>query len=132
MEGRVNAGQGPKQQPWVSGVPAIAEELELAVPGASRHPPSARCGTWATIQTDLAFEHLIGWKVMSLTACFTRDTLVSCTIIYFTLHFFFFLFRAAPVAYRSSQARVQIRAVAANLHHRHSNVRSEPYLRTTP
>ena len=34
---------------------------------------------------------------------------------------FFFLFRATPVAYGNSQARDQIRAAAAGLHHRHSN-----------
>ena len=36
----------------------------------------------------------------------------------------FCLFRAAPVAYGSSQARGQIRAVAAGLHHSHSKARS--------
>ena len=43
------------------------------------------------------------------------------------LHFFFFfhLFRATPAAHGSSQARDQIRAVAAGLHHSHSNTRSE-------
>ena len=34
---------------------------------------------------------------------------------------FFFLFRAAPVAYERSQARGQIRATAASLCHSHSN-----------
>ena len=36
--------------------------------------------------------------------------------------FLFLLFRAAPEAYGSSQARGRIRAVAASLHHSHSNV----------
>ena len=40
--------------------------------------------------------------------------------------FFLFLFLAAPVAYGSSQARGQIRAAAAGLHHSHSNTRSKP------
>ena len=40
----------------------------------------------------------------------------------------FAFFRAVPVAYGGSQARGQIRAVAAGLHHSHSNVRSEPHL----
>ena len=35
------------------------------------------------------------------------------------------LFRAAPSAYGGSQARCLIRAVAASLHHSHSNVESE-------
>ena len=38
----------------------------------------------------------------------------------------FLLFRAAPVAYGGSQARDRIGAAAANLHHSHSNMGSEP------
>ena len=52
-----------------------------------------------------------------------------------SLEFFFFffgLFRAAPTAHGSSQARDQIRAVAACLHHSHSNARSEQLLQCTP
>ena len=45
---------------------------------------------------------------------------------------FFCLFRAAPVAYKSSQARGQIGAVAASQHHSHSNSGSKEHLRTTP
>ena len=41
---------------------------------------------------------------------------------------FFFFFKAAPEAYGSSQARAWIKAVAAGLHHSHSNVGSEPCL----
>ena len=44
----------------------------------------------------------------------------------------FFSFWAASVAYRSSQARVQIRAAAANLRHNHSNAGSKPHLPPTP
>ena len=40
--------------------------------------------------------------------------------------------RAAPVAYGVSRARGLIGAVAASLHHSHSNVRSEPHLPPTP
>ena len=47
-----------------------------------------------------------------------------------TSHFFFFfwsffLFRAAPTAYRGYQAGGLIRAVAAGLRQRHSSARSE-------
>ena len=42
--------------------------------------------------------------------------------------FVFCLFRAAPEAYGGSQARGLIRAVAAGLHHSHSNGRSKPSL----
>jgi len=42
------------------------------------------------------------------------------------------LVRATPAAYGGSQARGQIRAAAAGLHHSHSNAGSEPYLRPPP
>jgi len=41
---------------------------------------------------------------------------------------FVLLHRASAMAYGGSQARGQIGAVAAGLHHSHSNVRSEPCL----
>ena len=44
----------------------------------------------------------------------------------------FFLFRAPSEAYGGSQARDQIRAAAASLHHSHSHSGSEPHLRPTP
>ena len=45
------------------------------------------------------------------------------------LFFFFFgLLRAAPTAYGSSQAKGQIGAAVAGLHHSHSNARSEPHM----
>ena len=50
----------------------------------------------------------------------------------FVFVFFFAISWADPVAYGGSQARDQIRAVAASLHHSHSNTRSEPRLRPTP
>ena len=46
--------------------------------------------------------------------------------------FFFFFFRAMPVAYGNSQARGRIRATATGLHRSHSNSGSEPHLRPTP
>ena len=50
------------------------------------------------------------------------------------LKFFFFLglFRATPMTYGGSQATGQIRIVAANLHHSHSNAEPEPRLQPTP
>ena len=45
---------------------------------------------------------------------------------------YFLLFRAAPVAYGSSQARDPIGATAAGLHHSHSHAGSEPSLQPTP
>ena len=43
----------------------------------------------------------------------------------FFFFFFFFLSRAVPAAYGSFQARGQIRATAAGLHHNHRNIESE-------
>ena len=45
---------------------------------------------------------------------------------------FFFLFKATPLAYGSSQARSQIRAAAACLRHSYSNARSQPCVQHTP
>ena len=56
-----------------------------------------------------------------------------CTWIYTFFFFFFFpLFRVAPGAHGSSQARDGIGAEAASLHHSQSNTRSESYLWPTP
>ena len=41
-------------------------------------------------------------------------------------------FRAAHVAYGDSQARGPVGAIAAGLHHSHSNAGSAPNLRPTP
>ena len=46
--------------------------------------------------------------------------------------FCFCFLRAAPAVYGSSQARDQIGATAAGLHHSHSNARSELHLQPTP
>ena len=48
------------------------------------------------------------------------------------LFIYLLLFRAAPAAHGSSQARDRIGAAAAGLHHSHSNVGSEPHLQPTP
>ena len=46
---------------------------------------------------------------------------LSCEVASLFFLFFFFLFRAAPMAYGSSQARGQIRVAAADLCHSHSH-----------
>ena len=45
---------------------------------------------------------------------------------------FFFLFRAAPVAYGSSRVRGQIGATAVGLHHSHSHTGSQPHPQPMP
>ena len=66
-----------------------------------------------------------------LRCTFWRWT-VYCTLFTPQKSFFFFLFRATPAAYGSSQAKGWIRAAPAGLRHSHSNVGSEPHLRPTP
>ena len=53
----------------------------------------------------------------------------SCFVLFFS---FFFRFRTMPEAYGSSQPRCPIGAVAAGLHHRHSNAGSKAHLQPTP
>ena len=47
-------------------------------------------------------------------------------------HFCFCLFRATPAAYGNSQAKGQIGATAAGLHHSHGSSGSEAHLQPTP
>ena len=91
-----------------------------------------------TTQRDVQVDYL-GVKRMSLLLCVTetllpldgKSQLPSTRILFLPAHlFFFFFFRAIPAAYGGSQARSQIRAVAAGLCH--SNVGSELHLRPTP
>ena len=62
----------------------------------------------------------------------TRWATRSHVILFVYLFIYLGLFRAAPVAYGSSQAKSQIRVVAAGLNHSHSNVRAEPCLGPIP
>ena len=65
----------------------------------------------------------------SLTHCATTE-LPSIYFNYINLFCFVFVsFRAGFMAYGGSQVRGPIRAVAAGLHHSHSNVGSKPCLR---
>ena len=50
------------------------------------------------------------------------------SLLFYFILFIFLLFRATLAAYGSSQARGQIRAVAASLHHSHKNARSETHV----
>ena len=64
--------------------------------------------------------------------CF-RGALVSAVLFIYLFIFGLFAFsRATPSAHGGSQARGLIGAVAAGLHHSHSNGGSEPHLQTTP
>ena len=54
------------------------------------------------------------------------------SFLFFVTFFLCVLFRAASMAYGSSQTRGQIGAAAAGLHHSHSNVGLKLHLRPTP
>ena len=69
-------------------------------------------------------EHLL-----ALSHLISEETL-QVRIIVISLFFLSFVF--APEAYGGTQAGSQIRAVAAGLHHSHSNVGSEPRLQPIP
>ena len=56
---------------------------------------------------------------------FNQNVIVLYTVLYF---FFFLLFRAAPAVNGGAQARGQIGATAAGLHHSHSNTESEAHV----
>ena len=63
----------------------------------------------------------------------SEKVLFEYIILFIYLFLFLFCpFRAAPAAYGGSQPWGAIRAVAASLHHSHSNPGSEPCLRPTP
>ena len=53
-------------------------------------------------------------------------------LLFFFFFFFFGLFTAIPAAYGGSRARGLIGAIAASLHHSHSNVGSKPHLQPIP
>ena len=53
-------------------------------------------------------------------------------MFYLFVYLLILLFRAVPVAYGGSQARGQIRATVASLHHSHNNAGFELHLQPTP
>ena len=76
---------------------------------------------------------IINWKHIFIRHAFSNHYTARYHIsISFLLCLFILLFRAAPMAYGSSQARGWIRTVTARLCHSHSNARSKPHMWTTP
>ena len=60
-------------------------------------------------------------------------TTINLIFLFFVFCFVFFdISRATLAAYGGSQARGPIGAIAAGLHHSHSNTGSEPHLQPTP
>ena len=70
----------------------------------------------------------------SLWQCRFLNPLSDASILMDTMSgsFLFCLFRGAPTAYGGIQTRGRIGAIAAGLHHSHSNARSELCLRPEP
>ena len=71
----------------------------------------------------------VQWKTFPVILGLTDLLCVFFVCLFFVLFFCLFVcFRATTKAYGSSQARGQIRAAAADLHHGHSNVGSKPHV----
>ena len=68
------------------------------------------------------------YNIVLVSGVQQSDLVISVYIILF----FPLIFRAAPAAYGSSQARCLIGAIADGLCLSHSNVGSEPHLQPTP
>ena len=75
-------------------------------------------------------EQKVAWSGAPVWACGKKEVLGLSQ--HSLCLFFFWLFRASPEAYGDSQARGRRGAVAAGLHHSHSNAGSELHLRPTP
>ena len=69
------------------------------------------------------------WHPVKFSICSINITVSVLSLLFFVC---FCLFRAAPEAYGSCQARGQIWAIAAGLCHSHSHARSELHLLPTP
>ena len=70
-------------------------------------------GNYDVILDCICIRH-IGWKL-------GWNEVFANAVGFFFCFICLFVFRAMPTAYGSSQARGRIRAVAAGLHHSHSN-----------
>ena len=69
---------------------------------------------------------------MGLGGVAVRGGVLGSPCFFFVCFLGVLLFRAAPAAYGSSQTRGRIGAIAAGLHHRHSNAESELLPRPIP
>ena len=86
-----------------------------------------KLSTYSSLHTQTALSHTCNFSQY----CFFLPSFLPPILPSF-LPFFLCLFRSTPIAYRSSQARGQIRVIAAGLHHNHSNAGSKPHLLPTP
>ena len=70
---------------------------------------------------------MVYYRILNIVPC-----AVVLTFLFFLFFCLFAFSRAAPMAHGGSQGRGLIGAVAASLHHSHSNARSKPRLWPTP
>ena len=95
---------------WSSTFPSLTSTEYLVIPYTHSFTQSPRSGLWNRY-----------WSYPPIQRCGNWSTFQSLLG----------LFRAAPEAYGSSQAGGRIGAVAAHLHHSHSNTRSKLHLQPT-
>ena len=115
---------------FVSFVLASRAWLQAGHPGSTEGKKTATVHSGQFIQLSINESKLISKVSSSLNHSDQIWEFLSLRPL-MALHFssgFFFFFRAAPVAYGSSQARGWIGATADGLHHSHSNMGSEPGL----
>ena len=119
----------------------IAWHLNVKIHQAHLEFPASRhlLVTFLYIRSSSVLSLCLGWAQMLplprrvLTRYpWPKDLSLLWLLEQFFLFFFLFLFRAAPMPYGSSQARGRSGATAADLHHSHSNMGSEPHLQPTP
>ena len=101
--------------------------------GQGRGPPGGSGGPFLVSSSLWWFPEILGIPrcvAASSPVCLCHHTAFSlCPCV--SSFFFFLPFRVTPSAYGGSQARGQIRAAPAGLHHSHSSTRPEPRLRPT-
>ena len=80
---------------------------------------------------NILFYYGLFFSLLMRKALFDHLTARGIQVSFWNDAFYFFCL-AEPASYASPQARGRIRAIAAGLHHSHSNTGSEPHLRSTP
>ena len=82
-------------------------------------------------QGDQALSCAVGTRTYTHPPCSAESSFYYFILFYF-IYFILLLFTATPMAHDGSQARSLIKAIAACLHHSHSNAGSEPRLQPPP
>ena len=107
-------------------LPAMAQEHTLD-PSEVRGDPPTHFGQWNVSESDMCH-----FPMESFTFLIMDASVLSLSPKRLREHNLFLVFWATPAASGRSQARGPIGAIAAALHHSHSNTGSEPHLQPTP